>query len=493
LANASAHTSPERSPVEISVDRVWRYFCSVRAAVAEIAFLALLVLIGTLRGSEVPAWLADGIPALQPVVDRWYAWDVFRSPLFAGILALLSIAIAVCTINRVPGIWQTISEPRVRTSAGYLERAETSARFTTTLPAEGLAASYGEVLKGKRYRVMTEEVGTETHIYADKNRYGKMGTFPFHLALILLLVGGIVGAHYGFREPEFVIPEGQTREVGNGTDLSVELVQFQDSYTPMGIAEQYEADIVVYDGNDEVRRETISPNHPVSYRSTTFYQSGFGYGAQMRVTDATGNEVYNGAVDVGLFNFAGNPDAPAGFVEIPGAGATMTIVAPDTLPMNAPELDTLQLKNGQMYVLVQPTGGTAAQRQAIVVDQGQPVQVGGLTVEFQREVRWANLQVAYNPGIPIFIIAAVLLVGGLVVTFYFPLRRVRAMVTQGPNGTVLLAVPLAKRDWSGKREFVRIAELAGERLGVKPVIKRPADQMEWEGAPLSTSPGSGTG
>ena len=200
------------------------------------------------------------------LVDRWYAWDVFRSPLFAGILALLSIAIAVCTINRVPGIWQTISEPRVRTSAGYLERAETSARFTTTLPAEGLAASYGEVLKGKRYRVMTEEVGTETHIYADKNRYGKMGTFPFHLALILLLVGGIVGAHYGFREPEFVIPEGQTREVGNGTDLSVELVQFQDSYTPMGIAEQYEADIVVYDGNDEVRRETISPNHPVSYR-----------------------------------------------------------------------------------------------------------------------------------------------------------------------------------------------------------------------------------
>ena len=171
----------------------------------------------------------------------------------------------------------------------------------------------------------------------------------------------------------------------------------------------------------------------------------------------------------------------------------MTIVAPDTLPMNAPELDTLQLKNGQMYVLVQPTGGTAAQRQAIVVDQGQPVQVGGLTVEFQREVRWANLQVAYNPGIPIFIIAAVLLVGGLVVTFYFPLRRVRAMVTQGPNGAVLLAAPLAKRDWSGKREFIRIAELAGERLGVTPVIKRPADHSEWEGAPVSASPGSGTG
>ena len=51
-----------RSLLEIGIDRVWRFFCSVRAAIYEIAFLALLVLIGTLRGSSVPQNLADLLP-----------------------------------------------------------------------------------------------------------------------------------------------------------------------------------------------------------------------------------------------------------------------------------------------------------------------------------------------------------------------------------------------------------------------------------------------
>jgi cytochrome c biogenesis protein len=480
VANATINTTPQRSPIETGVDRVWRFFCSVRAAIGEISFLALLVLIGTLRGSEVPQWIADGIPSLQPLVDRWYAWDVFRSPLFAITLALIAIAIAVCTINRVPGIWQTISEPRVRTSMGYLTRADTSATFQATAPPDTVSETVTTALAGRKYRVLTERIGQDTHIYADRNRYGKLGTFPFHLALILLMVGGIVASTYGFRETEFVIPVGETRPVGHGTDLSVELVQFTDTYTPQGIASDYKAEIVIYDDGEPVKHETISPNDPTSWRTATFYQSSFGYGARMRVTDLAGNEVYAGTVDTGIFTFAGNPDAPAGFVELPSEQVTMTVVAPDINPASAPELDTLNLQNGQMLVMIQPNGGGSAQRESVVVNQGQPVQVGNLTIEFQREVQWTLLQVAYNPGIPIFIIASVLLLGGLLATFYFPLRRVRAIVTPTPTGATLVAVPLAKRDWSGKRDFFRSMTAIEAALGVKPVLKQPSGGADWE-------------
>jgi hypothetical protein len=40
---------------------------------------------------------------------------------------LLAVAVAVCTINRVPGIWQTISHPRVRTSLGRDPHARNAA------------------------------------------------------------------------------------------------------------------------------------------------------------------------------------------------------------------------------------------------------------------------------------------------------------------------------------------------------------------------------
>ena len=213
MANATINTTPQRSPIETGVDRVWRFFCSVRAAIGEISFLALLVLIGTLRGSEVPQWIADGIPSLQPLVDRWYAWDVFRSPLFAITLALIAIAIAVCTINRVPGIWQTISDPRVRTSMGYLTRADTSATFQATTAPDTVSETVTTALAGRKYRVLTERIGQDTHIYADRNRYGKLGTFPFHLALILLMVGGIVGIHLR-------VPRNRVRDPGRGDAAS---------------------------------------------------------------------------------------------------------------------------------------------------------------------------------------------------------------------------------------------------------------------------------
>lgn len=483
MADLSIPSQPQRSPIETGIDRVWRFFCSVRIAVVEITFLALLVLAGTLRGSEVPQWIADGLPFTQGFVDRWYDWDVFGSPVFAGILALLSVAIAVCTINRVPGIWQTISEPRVRTSAGYLSRAEMAATVPATTDLDETARAAKAALEQRRYRVITERIGDDIHLYADKHRYAKLGTFPFHLALILLLVGGIVGAQYGFREPEFVIPETEFREVGHGTNLRVELIRFRDSYTQVGIAESFEADIAIYDGNDLVKTATISPNHPVTYGATTFYQSGLGYGARMKVTDATGNELYYGTVDVGLYNFAGNPEAPAGYVTIPAAGLVMTVVAPDTNPANQPELDQLQLLNGQMYLQLQPTTGGTFLPQSVVVDQGKPVTVGGLTFTFEREMRWANLQVGSNPGIPIFIIASVLLVGGLVVTFYFPLRRIRAMISPTASGSTLVAVPLAKRDWSGKRDFLVTADLLGRALGASPDIRQPVERDDWERTP----------
>jgi hypothetical protein len=79
MADISIQMNQGRSPYEVAIDRVWRFFCSVRAAIGEISFLALLVLIGTLRGSEVPQWIADGLPFTQGLVDRWYDFDVFRS------------------------------------------------------------------------------------------------------------------------------------------------------------------------------------------------------------------------------------------------------------------------------------------------------------------------------------------------------------------------------------------------------------------------------
>lgn len=477
MAEISAQSNSGRSPVEIAIDRVWRFFCSVRIAVAEIALLAVLVLIGTLRGSEVPQWIADGIPALQSLVDRWYAWDVYRSSMFAVLLAIISVAIAVCTINRVPGIWQTISRPVIHTSPGYLTRADTSATFQTQRDAATLQDDLNNVLSRKRYRLLAEQHGSDIHLYADKNRFTKLATFPFHLALILLLVGGIVAAYFGFRDREFIVAEGATREVGHGTGLSVRLNRFQDSYTSIGIPDQFRSNVTIFEDGEPVKSDDITVNSPLSHGRATFYQTDFGTSAEIEVRDRTGAVLFSGPVDLGLFNFTTNADSPAGYVEIPTAGIVLTVVGPDLDPFNAPESDTLKLRNGQMWIQVQPMGGSPglagpALLSSTVIDQGTPVQLRDFSITFARETRHSLLQVAYNPGIPIFFIASVMMVGGLAITFYMPRRRLRGMIVQTPQGASMTLVPLARRDWSGKQDFFKTIEALTMSLAIRPEIKR---------------------
>jgi cytochrome c biogenesis protein len=468
--------SARRSPLEMLVDRIWRLFCSVRAAVFEIVILAVLVLLGTLRGSDAPRWLADAIPFTRPAVDWLYDWDVFHSVPFMLILAVLCVAITVCTINRVPGIWKSISNPVVRTTRGFLDSSELSATYVMPLPANDAVERLGSTMGKRRYRFLHESHGSDVHIYADKNRLAKLGTFPFHLALILMLIGGIVGARYGFRENSFVVPEGSVREIGHDTGLSVGLAQFSDSWREDGTPAEYRSDLVIYKNGEVVDEDSITVNNPMSHGSVTIYQSSYGQAASFLITDNEGRVLFEDSIPLGLYTATANPDAPAGVQLLPQVNAQINVIAPDNLRENAPELDTLNLQGGQMFVQIRDTSDPGKEPVSAVIEQGEATAIGDLNILFLRENRFTLLQVASNPGMPIFFAAAFLLVGGLAITFYFPHRRIRGIVSRDGESdrTQVTLAPLARWDWSGQRDFRRIIEQLETDLGVEAaVMERP--------------------
>ncbi|MBA2521535.1 MAG: cytochrome c biogenesis protein ResB [Chloroflexia bacterium] len=457
-----------RNPLEIVIDRTWRFFCSVRVAMAEIALLAVLVLIGTLRGSSVPDSIAVLLPFTRPVVDAWYAWDVFHSLPFMGLLTVISVAIAICTINRVPGIWASIAHPTIATTHGFLRNAERSGEITSPLSPAALATQSRAAIAKSGYRALADERQREIHLYADRFRYARLGTFPFHLALILILVGGIVSARWGFREMEFMLAEGSQRAVGYGTDLSVRLNDFSETYTEQGIAADYHSDFTLLRDGEPLESAIISPNHPFTHGDMTFYQSGFGQAVVMQITDVAGNVRFEDALPLGQFRSADNPEAPAAVIDVPTAGVSMTVIAPDENPRSQPELDQLNLRSGQMYLLLRPLGPSSpiAEPLAITLNQGTPVPAGDLSITFLRETRFSALQIARNPGISIFYAASFLLVAGLAVTFYFPHRRIRGIVSPTPGGgSKLVLAPMARRDWSGQQAFDRLLNNLETSLG----------------------------
>jgi cytochrome c biogenesis protein len=458
----------DRSIIDVIVDRIWRFFCSTRIAIAEIAIVAVFVLIGTLRQSEVPHWIGDNIPGTVWLVKRWLDWDVFHSFIFMMTLAILSVGIFIGgMVNRAPGIWNTIRNPTIRTTHGFLNSTSPSAHVRASGDTDHLVTSITDALKKKRYRVFQERVGDETHVYADKNAYAKLGTFPFHTALILVLVGGIVGAHWGFRDQNFIVPEGSVRDVGHGTDLSVGLSQFTDTYTEEGQPHEYRSDLVVYKDGEEVKSGSITVNHPMSYGNATLYQSSFGQAVQLKVTDANGNVIFDDSVPLGEYQVSDNPDNPAAIIDLVPINAQLIVIAPDINPQNRPDLDTLKIPSGQMFVQVRrkDVDLNGSMPPTSLVTQGQPAIIDGVTVDYVRDRRFTLLQVAYNPGINIFFIAAIMLVGGLAITFYFPHRRMRAIISSGANGSVAHMAPLARRDWSGQRDFESLMERLATDFG----------------------------
>lgn len=455
---------------EIVVDRIWRFLCSVRAAVVEIVILAVLVLIGTLRGSSVPRAIADAIPLTTPLIDRWYAWDVFRSPPFIAILTILTIAITVCTMNRAPGIWLAIAHPTVTTTHGFLRNAETSARFSAPESASAFVGQIQEALRANHYRTLVVERNGQVHLYADRWRFSRLATFPFHLALILILVGGIVGAAWGFRENELIIPEGSVRDLGHDTGLSVRLDDFSEVYREDGSPMIYRSDVTLMKNGEPVHAGSMTVNNPLTFGDIVFYQSGFGQAIALKVVDKEGDVLFDDSLPLGPYQSKLNPDSPAARMDLVPAGVAMSIVAPDQNPANAPELDTLNLKPGEMFFMIRPLGADSPIETPIgaTVSQGESIELGDLSMTFERERRFSVLQVARNPGIPIFIVAAFLLVGGLAITFYFPHRRIRGIVSATPEGSIAHLAPIARRDWSAKRVFDQVAVKIGERTGRAP-------------------------
>lgn len=455
---------PNRGPLEIAVDRAWRFLCSVRAALYEIGFLALLVLVGTLKGSTIPAQIPRLVPALEPIVERWYAFDVFHSTVFTLTLALLAIAIVVCTVNRVPGIWAAVQRPTVKTTIGFFDRSELAAELSTATAPDRTGEDLAAVLRKRRYRVLLERKDAAVHLYADKHRFGRLGTFPFHLALILILVGGIVGSEYGFREQVFAIPEGSIRNVEHGTGLRVELVRFVDNYSEIGAPTSYRSDLVLYDGEREVKRQSITVNHPMTYNNATFYQSSFGPAATVRITDAAGNTLFDDGV---AFSFMSrtNAAAPAALVELPAQGLRFELVFPNTMLDAQPEIGSTKLYPGEMFVQARDWRTNELLEPGVVVGQGDEISLAGVTFGFVRERRFTVLQVAYNPGVPILFAASILVVAGLIVTFGLPHRRIRGLICPIQSGSHVLLAPMARRDWSGKRHFLQTLASVERRLG----------------------------
>jgi cytochrome c biogenesis protein len=438
-------------------ERLWHVFISMRTGLALILFLALLGGIGTLliqapAGlSSDPASYAAWLDSVRPrfggwtgVMDTLGLFNIFTSLWFRGTVVLLSASILACSVNRTPKLWRQAVHPRTVASAGFFEHAALSASVPAGAEVEVAADAVARQLAGRHFRVLRTPTADGIAVYADRFRWGPYGTVIAHLSLIVILAGGMLGTT-GFRSTDFAVTVGSTVDVGHDTGLSVQAVSFSDSYYDNGEPADYASHLVVYKAGQQVADQTIRVNDPLRVDDVTFYQSFFGPAADVSIADATGNTVYQGGVALEWASTDGSKSI--GEIDLPAQDLTVYVIGV------ASGLEDPIIKPGQMQVEAYQGSNFNTPLDLQIVSQGQPATVAGLQFTFERERQFTGLIVARDPGAPLVWLGALLLIAGVGLVFFFPVRRIWAFVRRDGETTVVDVAAASLHDIAFRDSF----------------------------------------
>ncbi|HTR70972.1 MAG TPA: cytochrome c biogenesis protein ResB [Mycobacteriales bacterium] len=479
--------------------RGWAVLTSMRTALLLLALLALAAIPGTVipqRGLDpikVDNFLAAH-PHLGPIMDRLSLFDVFAAPWFAAIYLLLFVSVVGCLVPRIRLHARALLR-RPPNAPRRLLRLPASTQWRTEESAEAIGERVHALLRRGHWRVDTrvEDDGAVT-VCAEKGYLRETGNLIFHLALVLLLAGIALTGLYGFKGTTLV-QEGQgfanAREAYNIFNPSrlfsdanlppfwFTLNRFSATYAASGQPLTFDA-MVHYKSSPTAAAQPydIRVNHPLNVDGSKVFLVGHGYSLNLSVTNAAGRTVYDGLVP---FLPDNQGSGGHGVLRIPDLRPGQLAFTGSFFPTFA--ANAVGGATSLSPALRNPVVLLAAYRGDLGLNRGIPepdysldishlTQVGavralapgqhwtlpnGATVRFKGVKTWATFEVAHQPGKRTVLVAAILIVAGLLVSLRVRRRRfwVRAIPAAdgaGDRRTVVTAAGLARSDGGGFHE-----------------------------------------
>ena len=458
---------------------MWRTLTSMRTAIILLALLALAAVPGSLlpqRGvASDPAAVvrfSRENPTVAPWLDRLGLFEVYSAPWFAAIYLLLLVSMTGCVLPRCMRLWRAsrATPPPAPRNLGRFEEYRT---WRTPQAADDVLIAAAEELRRRRFRVRVQG----DQVRAERGYLREVGNLTFHLSLLVLLLGVALGQLFGF-EGRVALPEGggfsnvrsqydeftpsPLTDVGALEPFSFTLKDFQVTYETVppkrGEPRDFTA-VLGYqtDAEGSATQIQVQPNHPLDVNETKVFLTGHGYAPEVTVRDGQGRTVFTGPV---IFLPIDASYASDGVVKAPDARPTQLGFEGFFLPTGAigpqgpysafpdalnPQLfltvytGDLGLSDGapQSVFTLDKSGLTQVRAdgrpfaRALSVGETMTLPRGQGSLTFDGVSRFANFQIAHDPGKEISLVAGVMLLIGL--TGSLMIRRRRIWIRLGPN------------------------------------------------------------
>ena len=483
----------------------WRQLTSMRTAL----FLLLLLAIAAVPGSVYPQRSADpnGVriffdnnPDVAEVMDDFQLFDVYTSVWFSSIYILLFVSLVGCVVPRTKVHFEALRAQPVQTPQNlkrmpvHLQAQDQAGYLETAL----------QVLKSKRYKVAMHQES----VSAEKGYIKETGNLVFHFSLIGVLIAVGVGGGLSFSGQRVLVvgdsfvnnlasydsfSPGPFFDEAQLEPFSVRLDDFQvlyDLQNPNNLGQPID---FIASVTSEGKSSEVRVNYPLEAPGASIYLTGNGFAPVITVFDGEGNVAFSGP---SVFLPQDSNMTSLGVIKVPDAlpeqvgiiaffyptaeqleSGAYTSIYPDPIdplmtmnvysgdlgldegvPKNVFALDTENLE-----VVASRDGPNDPIQLRIGETVELPNQLG--KVRFDGLLRFASLDVAYNPAGIWVLLFALLALFSMGLSLMTPRRRI--WVRRNQDGTIELAALARSDDPRLEEVLVEIRNAIESKVGSK--------------------------
>lgn len=494
-------------PLETAV-MAWRRLRRMSTALVLLFALATASVVATFVPQEptVPTTVAEwqegvaGPGAFWADVFGWLGFfDVFGSWWFGVITALLFVSLTGCLLPRWLAFAKVVRRPPAAgRNLGRLSNHET---LRTAAPADTALDLAEAILRRRRFRrrrlAAADTVSGHAQVAAERGHAREGGSLVFHTAFYVLLIGIVVGHVFGFvgqinlaegsafadtRIAYDAVEPGRLFGVDDHRGFVVTLDDFAVDYYDDFAPREYRSQVTVSEGGREVRSGEIRVNKPLAHAGMKLYQMRFGMAPRVIVragdtvlfdepvmlSDA-GGSIWTGAAKVAVsdpetqiaLDLVFLPDAEI----VDGRPVSVTPEPNDPRLIASLYVGELGLERPVPASQFERDGGPLGPPAILSAGESADLADGNLTVEFAELRHWSGFQVTHAPGRGVLLVAAILILVGLLPSLHSYRRRVWVEAREAAAGTeVVLAGVALQRKSAFAEEFAALAHQLREAL-----------------------------
>jgi cytochrome c biogenesis protein len=425
--------------------KTWQTLGAIKTGVV----LLILVVIISAAGTVIlqrPATDAEEMqraysPQVLRLLDGLALTDVFHAWWFVLLLSLVSLCIVAASVQRFPNAWRYFSRPYKSPDQTFQNALPNHALIPVRNEEAALSAAERVFQKAgfRPERIVREN---SFSLFGERNRFSELAVYIVHASLLLIFLGGIVDALYGWRA--FVtLTRGQQSSQAQTQNGSKRNLSFaircdgagQENYAD-GTPKRWWSDLAIVEDGQAIVRKQIVVNDPLVYRGIRFYQASYGKTGKidklvLTATPRDGKAPRDITISLNE-TLALDPDTTVRLAEfIPDYAVRdgQVYARSSELENPAAHLVVESRKSGQAAnVWLPPFPGLDQNASSPYAFEGKDVQMAYFT----------GLEVSHEPG-QWSVWAGVLLMGlGLAVVFYLVHARVWAAPVRDARGQLML-------------------------------------------------------